>query len=89
MNEWAPLDFDFVALAGVDGLDARWDCGAANVADEVVAGKILDRAVVGWHADADLFSRGYIVDPELLEVLMGRDGSEKSTDEDGVEEHVE
>ena len=82
-----PLDLDLVTLASLDCLDARWNLGAANVAGHVVARQIDYGAVGGWHPDADLVSGRDIVDPKLVEVLVSRDGGEKSAREDGLGEH--
>jgi hypothetical protein len=83
-----PLDLDGVTSAGLDGLDGGW-VGGRNVAGHVVALDISDGAVGGWHPDADLVARGLIVDPELVEVLVGRDGRDKGSSEECFGEHID
>lgn len=84
-----PLDLDSVALGGSNGLDTGGDLGAADVADDVVAGYVGDGTVGWWHPDANLVTGGNIVDPELVKVLVSRDGGEESAGENGLGEHLE
>lgn len=44
-----------------------------------------DRAVGRWHTDADLVTGSHIVDPELVEVLVSRDGGHHGESENLLE----
>lgn len=84
-----PLDLDGVALGGGDGLDARGHLGAAHVAGHVVGGYVRDGAVGGRHPHADLVARCLVVDPELVEVLVGGGHAEEGGGEDSLGEHLD
>jgi hypothetical protein len=83
-----PLDLDGVASGGVDCLDS---CAGRrrDVASHVVALDIGHRAVGWWHPDADLVARSLIVDPELVQVLVSRDGGDESGSEDCFGVHLD
>ena len=83
-----PLDLDGVALGGGNGLDAGGHLGAAYVAGHVVGCYIGDGAVGGRHPDADLVAGCLVVDPELVEVLVGGGHAEEGGSEDSLGEHL-
>lgn len=83
-----PADLDRIAFGSFDRLDTR-ALGAADVADNVVTRHIRNGAVAWRHPDSDLTARRDIVDPELLEVLMGRDCREENSGQEGLGEHGE
>lgn len=82
-----PLDLDGVAFLRGDSLDARRNLGAADVAGHVLGCHVLDGAVGGRHPDTDLVARGLIVDPELVEVLVGGGGADEGGCEECLGEH--
>lgn len=66
-----PLDLDGVAGLRSNGSHPRGDLVAVDVARNVVAGHVRDRVVAWGFPDADFVAWGDIVDPELVEVLVG------------------
>jgi hypothetical protein len=84
-----PLNLDGVALSGRNGLNARGHLAAADVAGHVIRCYVCDGAVGGRHPDTDLVTGGLIVDPELVKVLVSRDGAEESGSDDSLGEHFE
>ena len=84
-----PLHLDGVALGGINRQDASGDLGAVNVAGHVVGLDVSDRAVGGWHTDADLIARSNIVHPKLVKVLVSRDCAKEGGSNDGLGEHFE
>jgi hypothetical protein len=86
MTTLVPLDLDSVAGGSCERLDGdavgRW-----HVAGHVVGGDVLDGRVAGRHADTDGLSFCDIVDPELLPILVGRDGGDEGRGEEGFGEH--
>lgn len=83
-----PLDFDAVACFGVDGHDGGTR-GARHIAGHVIAGYILDGGVAWWHPDADLVAWGGIIDPELMEVLVGGGSSHEGCSKKSLGEHFD
>ena len=83
-----PLNFDGVALGSLNSLNTRWHLVAIDVAGHIVRLYICDRTVGGRHPDADLVARGLIIDPELVEVLVGRDGRDEGGCDDSLGEHL-
>lgn len=77
VGDWArvagsvPADGNAVSLAGSNGVNARRDGAASDVAGHIVASDVCHGAVARWHPQADLVSRRHIVDPHLVEVLVG------------------
>lgn len=84
-----PLDLDGVALSGLDGLNARRYFTAVDIAGHVVRLYVCDGAVRWRHPDTDLVARCFVVDPELMEVLVGRDGGDEGSCDDSLGEHLE
>lgn len=84
-----PLDLDGVAFGGLDGFNAGRHLAAVYVASHVVGLYVCDGAVGGRHPDADLVAGCLIVDPELVEVLVGRDGGDEGGCDDSLGEHLE
>ena len=84
-----PLHLDGVALGGGDRLDARGHLGAPHVARHVVGGYVRDGAVGRGHPDADLVAWCLVVDPELVEVLVGGSDAQEGRGEDGLGEHID
>ena len=88
VSRLVPLDLDGVTSAGIEGLDGR-AVSRRDVASHVFARHVHDRAVVWWHADAALVARSHIVDPNLVEVLMSRDGRDESGSKECLGEHLD
>lgn len=66
-----PLDLDGVASLRGNRGHSRGDLVAVDVARNVVAGHVRDRIVAWGFPDADFVAWRDIVDPELVEVLVG------------------
>lgn len=66
-----PLDLDGVASLRSNGGHPRGDRVAVDVARNVIAGHVRDGIVAWGFPDADFVAWGDIVDPELVEVLVG------------------
>lgn len=71
-----PLHLDAVACFGINGLDCR-AVGRWHVARHVVACYIFDGRVGGRHPDPNLVAGRGVVDPDLVEVLVGGDGADE------------
>jgi hypothetical protein len=65
-----PLNFDGVTFVRRDGVDTGGNRGAVDVTGDVIGGYVGDRGVGRRHADTDLISRCFSIDPELVEVLV-------------------
>jgi hypothetical protein len=95
MRDWSgvagliPLNLDSVALVRGDSLNSRGNLVSVHVAGHGIAGNIFDRGVRRRHPDSGLITWGLAIDPELVEVLVGRDGGEEGGSDESFGEHLE